>query len=183
MSHREARIILPRAVPQGTFARNLITEFGGYTRTDGSGFWVDPEDGAVVREPIYVYDIAVERPFGDLVALQEQDQLLQDIAIEAGRVAKQKAVYLRYPDGEVSILQVTPSDAIAAGMKHMGEHPRFWDCTVSCVHPSEVDDQDYDDNGNLRPGVDHNRATIDALSDAATVEAQRLDHLIGELHG
>lgn len=111
---REARIVMPRAVPQGSLGSNLIASFGGYTRTDGSGFWRDPEDGAVVREPVYVYDIAVEVPIG-LSNAMKMDKLLKDIAMEAGRIAKQKTVYLRYPGGEVSILQVTPTEAIPAG--------------------------------------------------------------------
>lgn len=101
----EARVILPlcgdldgaEAVHQ-LFRRSVALHFGGYTVTQGVGGWVDPR-GALVEEPVAIYDIAV----ADHKDVTQDDIDIVNFAMGAARELKQEAVYVRLFGGEVEI--------------------------------------------------------------------------------
>ena len=103
---REARIILPCFDNKGTSLENvkrvleikLAQEVGGYTLiTSGRGSWMNGEDTflrQVVTETVWVFDIAVHDNAGN-------NEALRCIAVALKDDAKQDAIYLRLPNGEV----------------------------------------------------------------------------------
>lgn len=104
---REARIVMPIA-GNGVDARaadtahdelrsQLCDAFGGFTQTYGVGGWVD--DWKTVTEPVAVYDVA-------MVNIDRNRIKLGNIALAAGEALGQKAVYIRYADGDVRIADV-----------------------------------------------------------------------------
>lgn len=89
---RIAQITIPTEDNEGqplTFVhlalkRELATSFGGYTSFETGGGWIDPETKKLVEEDGTTYQVAfpLER-MGEIVSLAHQ----------AGRMAKQKAVF------------------------------------------------------------------------------------------
>lgn len=108
---REARLILPvptakQVAVSRWLAGELCRRFGGYTSCAGRGGWDDPEKAVVFHEPILIYDIAMdERSTLELPppAKSATDELIK-LALEMGRRAEQRCVYLRLPSGEVKFL-------------------------------------------------------------------------------
>ena len=110
---REARIILPTDVaPAATdwLQAELADQFGGYTRTFGHGAWREPATGKLIEEPIAVYDIAVGEQHGPY---DHWSNVLRETAITVGRMAGQQSVYVRYPDGYVTIHEIAHKCAAA----------------------------------------------------------------------
>ena len=99
---REARIILPMRDNAGeplyrvkdALARELGAAFGGYTLlTSGHGSWNNAKGGEV-SEYIWIFDVAAaDNTFND--------ELLTQIAASLKISARQDAIYLRLPSGEV----------------------------------------------------------------------------------
>lgn len=93
---KEARIIAPFAgghSANNILARELVQAFGGLTRTQGTGFWINPTS-EVTEEQVWVYDVACPDN-------TETRRTLLDLAIWYKGAAKQTCVYLRLPDGIV----------------------------------------------------------------------------------
>jgi hypothetical protein len=104
---QEARIIAPQRHNDGTalhpnllasFESALCHHFGGFTRAEGFGGWFDQEHNRVVREAVYVYDIACDLSADTAVKLKH-------LAVNLLRDARQQAVYLRYPSGYVEFVE------------------------------------------------------------------------------
>lgn len=100
---REARIILP-VVDGGLDVLNscmteLAEAFGGFTLLTGVGGWI--KDGEVVEDDNAIFDIACDENKDWTF-----DRLLQ-IATKHANLLKQDAVYIRYPDGCVEIVDLT----------------------------------------------------------------------------
>lgn len=101
---REARIIAPQRDNDGreveaalqSLEQSLSHSFGGFTRTAGYGGWFD--GGKVVKEAVHVYDVACDLTSDTAVKLRH-------IAVGLLRDARQQAVYLRYPNGHVEIVE------------------------------------------------------------------------------
>ena len=105
----EARIILPRAKSPAEYPaadwlrKELIHLAGGYTELPGMGAWKEPRTAQVYREPVVVFDVAVDE------RNLETTHRLIGIARELCDRAKQSCVYLRLPWGQV--LFVEPGQA------------------------------------------------------------------------
>lgn len=101
---REARLVLPRDVKpapddvHGKLRVELARTFGGYTCTQGRGGWVDGT-GTTIEELNWIYDIAMRDEFQDF-------RELKHIAVEYGRLLDQQAVYIRFPGGQVEIIEI-----------------------------------------------------------------------------
>lgn len=111
---KEARIVMPYSVMltvageawdtkslsvHGELKKNLCTAFGGFTMTLGHGGWIDGH-GEVIKDRVAIYDVAVDT---------ERDgpwELIARFAIDAGRKLGQDSVYVRYPNGEVDIINL-----------------------------------------------------------------------------
>ncbi|MBB4039094.1 hypothetical protein GGR34_000729 [Microvirga flocculans] len=108
---REARIIVPLKDNDGndltavhTFAKHaLCRKFGGFTATPISGGWMD-DDGTFYEDHSIAYDIAM--------VPDRQDDVLRDLVLELGVMARQLAMYCRYASGTVEIIDT--SKALAA---------------------------------------------------------------------
>lgn len=77
----------------------LIANFGGFTMTKGFGGWVNAERQpftVVMRENVWVYDIAMQR--ADTPKLRS---LAQQLAADA----KQEAVMIVTPNGDVEFVK------------------------------------------------------------------------------
>ena len=111
--YSEARIILPVPVePAHTRALEaaeaaLVAAFGGFTRQAASGAWRD-DSGCIIREGVYVYDIAVPLLSG---SGEDADRewagamtQLRIIAMTAAQKMQQQCVYLRSPIGRVHLI-------------------------------------------------------------------------------
>lgn len=111
MTMREARIILPVLDNEGRslapvhemLTVDLIEAFGGVTCVDCMGAWQD-HNGNVHREAGVAYDVAME-------PCTANDLRLVEIAIGAGRSARQLAMYVRLADGRVEIIDMAKVDA------------------------------------------------------------------------
>lgn len=111
---REARLILPNVGNDGadltpvhtTIRRALAERFGGFTAAPVFGGWVSP-DGKLYEEAGTAYDAAAP----DDTASAE---FLRGLARTAGEAARQEAMYLRLPNGEVEIIETAPVRAAAA---------------------------------------------------------------------
>lgn len=105
---RECRMIMPKAhighsahsmsALHGELVQRLIALYGGVTAQDAEGYWVDPSDGALVREPVLVYDVAIDTSYP--LAWNNFSRLAVDFA---GRM-RQKSAYVRDWRGRVFIL-------------------------------------------------------------------------------
>jgi hypothetical protein len=127
---REARIVMPYIVmltadrkevwePKSLDAHRVLKEricaaFGGFTMTTGHGGWVDVR-GIVHKDTVAVYDIAVDSdrdaPF----------ELIARFAIEAGKALSQESVYVRYPNGEVDIIELPAVDKVEEKRNDMAD--------------------------------------------------------------
>ncbi len=95
---REARLILPERDNDGNsltgvheaLQDRLCDAFGGFTLTYGKGGWKN-DAGLLFREAVYIYDVAVKDAGAGL------RQIAQDLRV----AARQEAVYLRLPTGDV----------------------------------------------------------------------------------
>ena len=93
-----ATIILPDADNAGsplvdqrcTIETKLGHAFGGFTRTVGQGFWVDPDTGKDYRETVWVYSIAAEWNAGACIQLRS-------IARIAAEIMGQECIYIETP--------------------------------------------------------------------------------------
>lgn len=98
---KEARIIMPHAKdpwPHHQMEVALVAAFGGFTvQHKANGAWSDK--GIIISDDVSIYDVAIE-PNPD------QDNALMRIALKAGRALNQKAVYIRFSNGMVKILDV-----------------------------------------------------------------------------
>lgn len=106
---REALIILPNADNNGraighahtNLATRLIDAFGGLTTRQAQGSWLDHDK--LYQEAVTEYVVAYE-------PTDFNDGTLREIAIQAGREAKQMAVYTRFASGDVAIIDLQPAD-------------------------------------------------------------------------
>lgn len=111
---REAMIILPHFENdqrtslkhvRGVIAKSLMRAFGGCTIRTAHGSWLDSKGHAVI-EPVWEMVAAC----ADTPA---NAQSIRALAIEAGRLGKQAAVYCRLPSGDVEIIDTAPKATLA----------------------------------------------------------------------
>jgi len=101
----EAKIICPKNAEAPGNARKALKDaieaatnaFGGVTITEGYGSWKN-DAGKVIAEPVAILTMACE----DSPANRDA---IDDIAIEIGATARQDCVYVKYPNGHVTLLQ------------------------------------------------------------------------------
>lgn len=120
MSLKEACIIVPVLAAvrdEGAHEDNLhwaalkaelIALAGGITITQGHGAWATPA-GNIVAEPVFIVTFAVSQ---NEIVRPNVDRTIAYFAACACRDFKQEAIYFRYPDGEVVILDRAKADAI-----------------------------------------------------------------------
>lgn len=102
MTLKEARLVLPEGIDDASIhhelKRTLSRRFGGYTATAGNGGWIDDDDDdSLVQEPVIVYDVAMP----DTGLYRDR---LREVAVLYAAKLKQKAVYIRYANGNVDIV-------------------------------------------------------------------------------
>lgn len=100
---REGLIVLPLGVDKKTHKRLadlLLAAFGGFTAVEAWGKWRDPVTGVIYDEPVTQYVIAYEPN-------KDQDDELHAIADWVLANTTELAVYMRYADGNVSIINRT----------------------------------------------------------------------------
>lgn len=101
---REAMIVVPKADNEGrslrgvldATTRRLALAFGGATVSEGQGLWIAP-DGTLFDEPVWRVETAT-------VPGPNTDAILRGIAYQVGRDGRQQAVYVRFPSGDVEVL-------------------------------------------------------------------------------
>ena len=101
---REARIILPEDDNAGAslnavhkkLESRLCDAFGGFSRTSGVGGW-NNQHGTTFTETVRIYDIACENSLQSCHALLALARWLR-------AEARQEAIYLRQPGGEVQFV-------------------------------------------------------------------------------
>jgi len=101
---KEARIVMPFAnfgSDHSQLRAALVETFGGYTCAVGQGGWYDEVNQERIDDSVVIYDVAIDD------TLEARRQLL-DIALDTGRALDQQAVYVRYPDGRVDIVDTKP---------------------------------------------------------------------------
>lgn len=97
---KEARIVMPIVIgssAHGSMQDALLQAFGGFTSYQGQGQWLD--GGETEYDDVIVYDVAAEN---NVDAMSK----LRSIAMTAGQALGQKAVYIRFPDGRVEIVEI-----------------------------------------------------------------------------
>lgn len=83
------------------FVRRLATAFGGCTITEGFGYRENA--GSVIAESVKIYTFAVqEYPWAE--------EIIDTLATTVALALRQKAVYVRYPNGDVSIIDLTSGE-------------------------------------------------------------------------
>jgi hypothetical protein len=101
----ESLIIVPQCDNDGkslaalrdSIASQMCDSFGGVTETDSRGLWKD-HDGKLFSEPVTELVSAADDTQANRAALESlARQVLSD--------GRQKAVYLRLPNGDVEILE------------------------------------------------------------------------------
>lgn len=98
MMLREARVVLPKnAQGHARLRRRFAEAFGGYTETEGRGGWVNG-DGVLEQEQVRVYDVAMDPG-------PEARAQLSEIARGVLLASKEAAIYVRYADGDVEIIE------------------------------------------------------------------------------
>lgn len=110
---RESMIIVPKTGNNGenlaavisATADALTCRFGGCTIRDATGCWRD-KAGKLYMEPVAECVAACE-------ANAESNAVLRELAQRVGHDAKQLAIYVRYPSGDVDIIDTAPQ-ALAA---------------------------------------------------------------------
>ncbi len=103
---REARIIVPRNDNDGrplgaviaAFESMCCRQFGGFTRAESFGVWFDNSAQRVIAESVFAYDIACDLSSDTAVKLRH-------LAVNLLRDARQSAIYLRYPNGVIEIVE------------------------------------------------------------------------------
>lgn len=152
---REARIVMPHfasltsQAAHHTLQQKLVAAFGGFTAYDGHGGWADPS-GKVVQDMVTIYDIAID---------SDRDgpwELIARFAVEAGRELSQDSVYVRYPNGEVDIIDIKSEEETA------GKADRLLDALQNMFGPGFV--------------------VVD-MGDGRSAEAHETDQLYKELTG
>lgn len=106
-----ATIILPDADNAGSplvdqranIESRLGHAFGGFTRTLGTGFWVDPQTGREYRETVWVYSIAAEWAAGACIQLRH-------IARIAAERMGQECIYIDTPLLGVQFIKPTSEE-------------------------------------------------------------------------
>jgi hypothetical protein len=106
----------------------LVEYFGGYTDTTAHGSWVRP-DGVLDCEPVGVYIVAVP-------ANADSDTRIVEVALEAGRALKQKAVYVVLTNGEARIIDIAPVIAAEPEPEATGKLPQV--CEVWSTRDGSV---------------------------------------------
>lgn len=102
---RESRIIFPQSDNNGSslrwlqtrFEDRVVAHFGGFTMSEGKGVWESKLTGKIYFESVWFYDIAV-------INDENSKRILFEIARWLKNKSKQEAIYLRYPDGEVTFV-------------------------------------------------------------------------------
>lgn len=102
---REAQIVLPTvnnagqslAKAHSDLTRSIIAKFGGVTITEGKGAWT-AEDGKLFAEPVDIYTFAAPTDNNSRQWISARAYALLG---EAGQLA----IFVRYPDGEVEIVE------------------------------------------------------------------------------
>lgn len=79
--------------------RQLLTTFGGYSSVAVSGAWLDDTTGVIYRDASVRYEVAMENHGFNV-------ERMHQIAVEAGKLAKQLAVAVVNPDGTFVILPI-----------------------------------------------------------------------------
>lgn len=102
---REVKFILPSVgdvtdKAHAWLTDQLVDNFGGYTATESIGSWRSPS-GAMVHECGTTYVVAIEGR-GAL----SQFPRFREIALQAGRMAEQEAVYIVGPTGDAEIVSL-----------------------------------------------------------------------------
>jgi len=114
---REAKIIFPLRTNAGRSLENVLASitdrlhkaYGGVTWVQGRGAWRD-DDGKLYVESNVIFTVAVPETEG---AIGNEDCELCRIARFAMAAGEHTALYVKFPDGEVQILQaehVLPDD-------------------------------------------------------------------------
>lgn len=104
---REALIICPKNDNNGNplphikrkAVRFLSDNFGGCTVREAEGAWVNPDTDDVQEEPVWELTVACS----DTDSVRS---LLRSIAVEIGVQADQHSMYIRYPSGDVEIVEI-----------------------------------------------------------------------------
>lgn len=99
-----AQIILPEADNKGEpllfqhqkLKSHLLSRWGGFTSTAGSGGWLRERDNTIVAEPVQIYSVAMER--ADVTHFRE---LARQVARDAG----QECVMIVTPNGDVEFVK------------------------------------------------------------------------------
>ena len=97
---REGLITLPRTVDtkyHGILSSKLVDAFGGFTAIESRGAWRDPKSGVIFDEPVVQYVVAYEPNF-------KNNEDLAEIAKWVLTATDELAVYLRFADGDVKII-------------------------------------------------------------------------------
>jgi len=113
---REALIVCPKNDNDGRplplvkkrAVRFLADTFGGCTVREAEGAWINPDTGDVQQEPVWEFTVACH----DTVTVRS---LLHSIAVEIGLQADQHSMYLRYPSGNVEIIEIARAEAALVG--------------------------------------------------------------------
>jgi hypothetical protein len=100
---REAKIILPKADNDGRkldslhnlLSRTLAAVFGGFTKATVYGGWFD--EGKYFEDESWEYRIAMDNT-------PENVSKVETLAYDLCEKARQYAIYVVYPSGDVSIL-------------------------------------------------------------------------------
>src|SRR5689334_731771 len=94
---REATIILPyHAIEARKLEADLLHYFGGFTAIPCQGSWVDDTTGTRYDDTGHIYMVAMDDTLPN-------DARLERIAVEAGALADQLSVYIRFANGDVAI--------------------------------------------------------------------------------
>lgn len=104
---REGLIVLPHTVAvekHRLLQDKLIDSFGGFTAVTAQGAWKDPNTKIVHVEPVAQYIIAYEPN-------AEQNLELLKIAEWLLSATSELAIYMRYADGNVAIVDKQKGDA------------------------------------------------------------------------
>jgi hypothetical protein len=100
---REGLLVIPQADNSGhslsslrdKAALKLTQSFGGVTIRNAEGLWSD-QAGKLYREPVWELVTAYNPSHSN-------NAILRDLADNVGREGKQKAVYVRYANGDVEV--------------------------------------------------------------------------------
>ena len=88
----------------------IITNFGGFTSSEATGAWRN-DDGAIDREPVIIYNIAISTIDPDI-------HVLRKLAITACERAREDCVYFRDGQGNVELLR--PADTVEPASPRKG---------------------------------------------------------------